>query len=1498
VKSNIGHTQAAAGAAGVIKMVMALRAGVLPPTLHADDPSPHIDWSGGTVRLLTREQEWPDSDHPRRGGVSSFGISGTNAHMILEEPPPGAQGGDGATGSAGGLRGTAPPGEVVPWVVSGCGQAGLRGQAARLAGFARAGCGGATVADTGRALVTGRSVFEDRAVVLAGDAAGFAAGLEAVATGQPAAGAISGRAPVGGPGKVVFVFPGQGGQWAGMAAGLAATCPAFAERLAECAAALQPHVDWPVAQTLAEPDDRALEAAEIVQPLLWAVMVALAAAWHAAGVTPDAVTGHSQGEIAAATVAGMLSVEQAARVVAVRARALGQLAGGGGMAAVAWPPAAAEEAVARFQGRIWVAAVNGPASVVLAGDRETLAQVMARAEAEGTRARWLPVDYASHGPAVDQVAAEIAEALGGIEPGPGQVPMWSSLTGEPADGTRLDGRYWAENLRRQVRFDHAVRGLSAAGHSVFIEVSPHPVLVSSIEETLDGIGLDNIVTAGTLRRGEGGPGRLLACLAEVFVRGVPVDWTAVLGESPAPRVDLPTYAFQHQRYWPVLEWTTGPAQLPVAAADGAEAGFWAAVERQDMPALAGALGTDEVPPSWLAEMAPALAAWRRRNRHLSTADRWRYQVTWQPVSGLADNAVLGGRWLLVIPAALAGSWTATACERSLAGGGVQVVILEAEAAGLDRQLLADRLRQVCAGDQAPGGIVSLLALDESECPRCAGVTAGTAATLLLVQALGDAGIGAALWVLTSGAVAAAEVAAVRIAQAQVWGLGKVAALEHPGRWGGLIDLPSAAGGPTAAGRITGWLRAILAGTAGEDQLAIRDAGVLARRLVRAPAAGTARPWRPSGPVLITGGTGALGGRVACWLAGRGAPQVVLTSRRGMAAADAAGLAARVCGAGAAITVVASDVADRADLAALWARLAAADITVRAVLHTAGTAKATALADVSLAELAEASGAKAVGARWLDELADDQVEAFVLFSSVSATWGSSGQGAYAAANAALDALAQDRRARGLPATSVAWGLWGAGGMAAGAEELLIRRGLRVMPPALAITALGQVIDRDETCTVVADIDWQQFAPTFTIARPSPLLSGVAEARQALDAETSAPGGDAGDGKRALMRSLAAAARDDQDRIVLDLVRAQTASVLGHPSADAVDSGRGFLELGFDSITAIELRNGLNAVTGLRLPATVVFDSRTPVELGQHLLAELTGELAASDLAVTAPSQRAAAAGGLGDLYNQSLRDGKSDDFLKLMKDVAGFRPAFSQSDAVDTVQPARIARGTARPGLVCFPAFVGKSDVYQYARFAAGFRGTRDVSVLPQPGFLDGERLPADLDALLEAHASAVQRCAGTDPFVLVGYSAGGLVAHAVAAHLEAAGIVPAAVVLIDTYSPGDAQTWQEARPGVEQAMLDRNDDPGDVSRGDAWVTAMARYFGFDWWDLRTVSAPTALVRATEPVGPVAAGEEWNTSWTFARTVTALQAPGNHFSLIREHAASTAQIVSEWLRAMF
>ena len=1028
----------------------------------------------------------------------------------------------------------------------------MRGQAERLAGFARAGAGGGSALDVGWSLTKGRSVFEERAVVLATETAGFIAGLEAVAAGEPAAGVLRGRAPDGGTGKVVFVFPGQGGQWAGMAAELAGCCPAFAERLAECVAALQPHVDWPVAQTLADPDERALEATEVVQPLLWAVMVALAAAWQAAGVMPDAVAGHSQGEIAAAVVAGILPLDQAARIVAVRSKAVARLSGDGAMAAVAWPAAVAEEAVAGSAGRVWVAALNSPGSVVLAGQREALGLVVAEAEAAGVRTRWLPVDDASHGPAVDAIAAELCRELAGVRPEPGRVPLWSAVTGLTVDWAGLDGDYWVRNLREQVRFESVIRGLAAAGYGVFVEASPHPVLVTAVEKTPGRRAAVIAVAAGTLRRGEGGQARLLASVAEVFVRGVPVDWAAVFAGSGARQVALPTYAFQHEWYWP----SPRPAADVQAAGeqDGAEAGVLggggpaghhgAGRDARHRPGAARRAG--ELAPVLLGARRVAAAAGARSRPCTAGGTRW----TWVPVSGLRTarcwHLVAGGfcwsfppDWPLV-------RWRQPASRPLLAEGGAQAAIVAVRASDLDRDVLSRRLSE--SGQIA--GVLSLLALAEEE-------QAGVAGTLVLVQALGDAGIDARLWALTVGAVSAGDRAEpVNVAQAMVWGLGRVVALEYPRRWGGLVDVS-----PVLTGQAAGSLRAVLAGGTGEDQVAVRDSGVLARRLVRAPAIDPVRTrsWRPSGAVLVTGATGALGPLIAGWLAERGASQLVLVSRRG-AAAQLAALAAQAAGTGTGVLVAACDVADRADLARLLDRLAAAGTEIRTVIHAAAVIKLAALDQLSLAELAEVCGAKVAGAMNLDALLGGSVDTFMLFSSIAGIWGSGDHGAYAAANAALDALAENRRARGLAATSVPWGVWLAarpGVTAAEAEGFdpgqLIRQGLPLMVPERAFTGLGQVLDGDEVCTAVAEVDWTRFVPVFTSGRPSPLLSGVAEARQVMEADAAVTAPVPGRG--ALAGKLAALADAEQEQVLLDVVCEQAAGVLGHASVGADPAGCG-------------------------------------------------------------------------------------------------------------------------------------------------------------------------------------------------------------------------------------------------------------------------------------------------------------------------------------------------------
>jgi thioesterase domain-containing protein/acyl carrier protein len=383
--------------------------------------------------------------------------------------------------------------------------------------------------------------------------------------------------------------------------------------------------------------------------------------------------------------------------------------------------------------------------------------------------------------------------------------------------------------------------------------------------------------------------------------------------------------------------------------------------------------------------------------------------------------------------------------------------------------------------------------------------------------------------------------------------------------------------------------------------------------------------------------------------------------------------------------------------------------------------------------------------------------------------------------------------------------------------------------------------------------------------------------------------------------------EQARQILDVVCGLAAMVLGHESAEAVPADAVLQDLGFDSLTAVEFRNRLETVSGLALSTTLVFDFPTAAALAHYVQSELAivGQSGADvdgeredQISGATAFGKVPAIGGLCDLYYQAFRDGKADDFVKLMSDVAEFRASFDESDVADVVHPTLLARGAMRPSVICFPAFVGRSNIYQYARLAAGFRKIRDVSVLANPGFLEGEPLPANVEAVVRAHASAVEKCAAGAPFVLLGHSSGGYIAHAVAAQLEVAGIPPAAVVLIDTFSLADTQAWLDTKPVMEQTMLDREDDIRDASLGDAWVTAMARYFNLSWWDLREIAAPTLHVRAAEALDNASESDEWNVSWRYARTVTTTDVPGNHFSIMKEHASLTAQVINGWLTAMF
>ncbi|MEU0150247.1 type I polyketide synthase [Streptomyces sp. NPDC006288] len=1207
VKSNIGHTQAAAGAAGVIKMVQALHHGVLPPSPHLDKPSHHVDWTSGAVELLRAPVAWPVTDRPRRAGVSSFGISGTNAHVILEEAPreepaPAAD----ITGDA-----PEPAGSTVPWVLSGRSPAALRDQARRLLARLRQHPDEDAPAprDVAVALATRRTAFAHRAVVTGERQEQLESALEALAAGRPAPHLVTGGERTG---RTAVLFTGQGSQRVGMAAELHRTHPVFAAAFdAVCALfdRLLPG-EPPLRDAVFDTGESAahlLTGTLRAQCALFAVEVALYRLLASWGLRPDVVAGHSLGEITAAHVAGVLTLADACTLVTARGRLMRDLPEGGAMVAVRLTEAEVEPLLVGRAHEVGLAAVNGPDSVVLSGTGDAVAEIAARLEERGARTRRLRVSHAFHSPLMDPVLAPLRAELGGLVCAVPEIPVMSHLTGELLPSDRpVDPEHWVRHVREPVRFADGVAALAARGVTTFLEIGPDAVLSAQ--------GQDSAPEAEfvpTLRHEEGEAAAVIRAAGQLFARGAAIDWSAALAvPDDAPHtVDLPTYAFQRAHYWLPSDGLSpdgnprGRTGRPGAAPH--EALFDADDTGLHDAALAAELGLGDAAST--AVLLPLLAAYRRHRDEEARVGRLRHRAVWTPTT--VPSAAPSGTWLLPVPAQQATDPWVTGLVAALSAGGTKPVLVPVA----DEGTLAGGLRASVDHLGPVSGVLSLLALAPGRHPAHDAVPQGTVLTLALLRALEERGGPATVWHATRAAAAVGAAEHVHEpGQLAVQALGRVAARECSGHWTGTVDLPRRIDGWTGS-RLAAVLAHSAAGNESEHDLAVRGAGLFARRIAPSPDAPTATPtaeWPPTGTVLVTDGTGPLGRQVALHLARAGAEHLLLLSHTApehAASTDASrALCAELTALGARADVVVSDPGDRAQAAVLLDGLPASGPLTVIVTPATTAPDDSHLARRTVTALRESVRNDARAARNLHELTKERTEpvAFVLLTTLTAFVGAPGQAGQALSGALLDALAEERRATGLPVTHIAWGPWtGAEGDTAVRDD-----GLVPVAADLALQALDRAARARETGIAVLEADAERLAAHVSAtpgARPLAMLfDGVPALRDAIRGAGGVREDPYTEDPDAFRRRLGRLSEGARRAEMLRLVRTHAALVLGHATDDAVAPDRGFVEMGFDSLTATRLRNRLGAVTGLQISAATVLDRPTPDTLAEHLLALCT------------------------------------------------------------------------------------------------------------------------------------------------------------------------------------------------------------------------------------------------------------------------------------------------------
>ncbi|MBE9002315.1 type I polyketide synthase [Nostoc sp. LEGE 12447] len=1148
VKTNIGHLESAAGVASVIKVVLSLQHQQIPQQLHLQQLNPYVDWNELPISVTTNLTAWTATQKRRIAGVSAFGASGTNAHVVLEEAPllqPKTE--------------TTTQRSLNLLTLSAKTNEALKQLAASYETHLAA--NPIALEDICFSANTGRGDFKHRLAVLVSSTTEASQKLSAFAQGQEVAGIIQDQVEAATVPRIAFLFTGQGSQYVGMGRQLYETQPTFRAALDLCDEILRSQFDLPLLKVLYPQTEDAdnshtLDETAYTQPALFALEYALFQLWKSWGIEPAVVMGHSVGEYVAACVAGVFSLEDALKLIATRGRLMQALPQDGAMVAVLANPELVKAALEPFSQQVSIAAFNGPKSVVISGKREAVKSVCAVLQEQRAKTKELQVSHAFHSPLMQPMLAEFRQVANEVTFSTPQLKLISNLTGELITDEITTSEYWCNHILSPVQFAASMKTLLQE-YEVFLEIGSKPTLLGMGRQCASEEGQ---VWLPSLRPGQDDWQQLLQSLGELYVRGVSVDWKVFNQDYQPRRVLLPTYPFQRERFW---------------------------VETVNKAIEVKFLPSKEQNTDWL------------------------YEIAWQSKTLNSVQAEKPGSWFIFADQGGMGLKLAHLLESQgeyciIVTAGSSYERLQEEHYQIDPSNPEDfqRLLQESISQYQPlcRGVVHLWSLNNQ--PSALEVSQGEHCgnVLHLLQSLTQTEWTESprLWLVTQGAQAVDTLTPLQVQQSPLWGLGRVIALEHPELRCSRLDLD-----PSAAQEQVSNLLAELLAQDAEDQVAYRQGDRYVARLIQHTSTISAikqrKVIRENNSYLITGGLGALGLKVAHWLVEHGAQHLVLTGRRGASEAMQQEIN-KLEQAGAQVLVILADISNRDDVSRLLADVKNSMPSLRGIIHAAGVLQDGMLLGQTMESFSKVMAPKVAGAWNLHTLTQDlELDFFVCFSSVSALLGSPGQGNYAAANAFMDALAHHRRALGLPAVSINWGPWRDAGMvdalssreqARWAEQGISTIGLE---PGLQI--LEDILTQDVAQVGVLPVDWSKFLGQLPQNLEFPFLEVFAS--QVEPTQTA---------KSEFLEQLEAAPAKEKRSLLLTHVRSLIAKVLNLKSPEEIDIYQGFTDLGMDSLMAVELKNRLQTSLEYSIPASLVFDYPTVAALVDYLAGEM---LATSD-----------------------------------------------------------------------------------------------------------------------------------------------------------------------------------------------------------------------------------------------------------------------------------------------